>query len=344
MRSGSAGLFRLRGCGARAGWMGRVSCESALCCLTSVRVKQFIYGRTSNNLLGSVLAYSGGADARISPVLFCDRIFQLFAGSARIQSGAAGASACSRYCCHRPLLRHSDLDRLLSQRPVEHQRRVLHGRARDDGMDCRIELCERQPGLAGADGLGGLGLSIWHPGHALVLDWRYPGDALPGPDDDALLLRVEDTLCPRIFETALRRARAQRGRFLLRHRDDFDERRKYVRHGGGDEGGAGLGPHFQHSGFVRCGGALRGSGWVEVGHLQRGAAVHSYLGRRAAGADSRPGTGRRMGGPEGQGTQQTCREHFRTRTVIFTCGATPAAFPPTPWECTGRGSFSGLVS
>ena len=71
-----------------------------------------------------------------------------------------------------------------------------------------LELRLGQPRLAGTDGLGRLGLPIRHSGHALVLDRRHSRHALPGPGDDALLLRLEDALGARLSESALRRARA----------------------------------------------------------------------------------------------------------------------------------------
>ena len=77
---------------------------------------------------------------------------------------------------------------------------------RDDRVDCGPELCFRQPRLAGADGLGRIGVSIRHPGNALVLDRRHSRHAVPGPGDDAVLLRVEDALGARVSGSALRRA------------------------------------------------------------------------------------------------------------------------------------------
>jgi SSS family solute:Na+ symporter len=61
-----------------------------------------------------------------------------------------------------------------------------------------LELRLGQPGLAGADGLGRLGLPVRHSGHPLVLDRRHSRHALPGPGDDALLLRLQDALGARL--------------------------------------------------------------------------------------------------------------------------------------------------
>ncbi len=50
--------------------------------------------------------------------------------------------------------------------------------------------------------------------------------------------------------------------------NDPDERREHVRHGRGDEGGAGLGSELLHHRFVAGGGGLRRPGRVALGHLQ----------------------------------------------------------------------------
>ena len=47
-----------------------------------------------------------------------------------------------------------------------------------------------------------------------------------------------------------------------------DERHQYVRHGGRDEGRAGMGSHFQHLGLIGHGHDLRGSWRFAFGHLQ----------------------------------------------------------------------------
>ena len=107
------------------------------------------------------------------------------------------------------VLRHGHLHRLLPEEPHQHQRRVLHGGARNDGLDRRPELLSRQPRLARADGLGRRGLPVRHPGRALVLDRRHPRHALPGHRDDALLLHLQDALGARLSATALRRRRAR---------------------------------------------------------------------------------------------------------------------------------------
>ena len=109
-----------------------------------------------------------------------------------------------RHRRHRDLFRDGDLDRLLPERAGQYQRRVLHGRARNDGLDRGPELCFSQPGLAGIDGMGRIGVSVRHPGRALVLDRRDSRHALSGHGDDALLLRVQDAFGARLSETALR--------------------------------------------------------------------------------------------------------------------------------------------
>ena len=67
-----------------------------------------------------------------------------------------------------------------------------------------LSFVSRQPGLAGTDGLGRLGLPVRHPRRALVLDRRHPRHAVPRHGDDALLLRLQDPLRARLSEAALR--------------------------------------------------------------------------------------------------------------------------------------------
>ena len=95
--------------------------------------------------------------------------------------------------------------RLLSARTGQYRRRLLHGRARNDGVGRRAQFSLRQSGRARTDGLGGIGLSVRHSGHALVLDRRHSGDAVPGAGDDAVLLHFQNPFRPGISETAFRR-------------------------------------------------------------------------------------------------------------------------------------------
>ena len=119
----------------------------------------------------------------------------------------AGTSEPARHRHHRDLLRDGDLDRLLPEGPGQHQRRILHGRPRDDGVDRGPELCLGQSWLAGTDGLGRIGISVRHSGRALVLGRRHSGDALSRHGDDAVLLRVQDAFRARLSEAALRAGR-----------------------------------------------------------------------------------------------------------------------------------------
>ena len=129
------------------------------------------------------------------------------AALSRAGRAVARTSELARYRHHRDLLRDGDLDRLLSEGPGQHQRRILHGRPRDDGVDCGPELRFRQSGIAGTDGLGRIGVSVRHSGRALVLGRRDPRDAFPGHRDDAVLLRLQDALRARLSEASLRAGR-----------------------------------------------------------------------------------------------------------------------------------------
>ena len=98
---------------------------------------------------------------------------------------------------------------------------------------------------------------------------------------------------------------SMRRRDLLRVHDGADERHQHVRHGRGDEGRSRLGHQLQHLGFVAHRGRLRGAGRPALGHLQRGAAVHAHLGRRAADPDPGPDRSRRLDGLQGAAWRRT---------------------------------------
>src|ERR1700733_345201 len=167
-----------------------------------------------------------------------------------------GAPELDRHPGDRHLLRDRGLHRLLSPGFLQHQRRVLYGRTRDDRVDCRPELCFRQPGVARVDGLGWVYLPVWNPGHALVLDRGYSGDALPRHCHDAVLLHLENPLRTGIPKASLRRRGTSSLRNQLRVHDHSHERHQYVLDGHCDEGGPGLGPELQHLGIVGYGGGV----------------------------------------------------------------------------------------
>src|SRR6266436_8922968 len=79
----------------------------------------------------------------------------------------------------------------------------IYGGPRDDGVGGRSQLPLRQPGRAGTDGLGGIGVSIRHPGDALVLDRRDSGNVVSRAGDDAVLLHLENPLRSRVFEATV---------------------------------------------------------------------------------------------------------------------------------------------
>src|SRR5215469_1390846 len=103
-------------------------------------------------------------------------------------------------------------------------------------MDSRSQLSVGEPGIAGTHGVGSRSLSVRHPGNALVLDWRDPGDALPGAGDDAVLLHLQNAFGAGILEAALRRSGANAVIGFVRLHDGADERHQYVLDGTGDEG------------------------------------------------------------------------------------------------------------
>ena len=129
-------------------------------------------------------------------------------------------------------------------------RRLLHGRTRDDGLGCRAQFSFRQSGRARIDGLGGVGLSVRHSGHALVLDRRHSGDAFPRAGHDAVLLHFQNPFGAGLFEIALWRTQPRSVRDLIRVHDRADERRQHVCHGEGHADRPGMGYQLQHLGFV----------------------------------------------------------------------------------------------
>ena len=119
--------------------------------------------------------------------------------------------------------------------------------------------------------------------------------------------------------------------------DDPDERREYVRHGAGDEDGAGLEHHLLHLGGRGDGGAVCDAGRTAVGDHQRGAAVCADLGGRGDDSDPRLDRSRWMDEPEGADRGE--RGYAATTRI---CGARWAASRTTRWACTGPGIVFGL--
>ncbi len=188
------------------------------------------------------------------------------------------------------LLRAGAGHRFLPEGALEHRRRFLPRRPRNDGVDRRPQFSFRKPGSAGADGLGRGLLSIRHPRSPLVLDRRNSGHAVPRPGHDAVLLHLQNALGSRLLEIAFRRSQPRAVRDFFRVHDRTDERHQHVRHGAGDESGPGMGHQFQHLGFLDHRRGLCNPWRLALRNFQRSAAVHPDLGRRTA--DSDPGTNR----------------------------------------------------
>src|SRR5215831_21072493 len=158
-------------------------------------------------------------------------------------------------------------DWLLPATARQDRRGLLHGGTGDDSMGCRPKLPFRQSGSARADGVGGVCLSIWNPSDALVLDRSYSGNAVPRARDDAFLFHFEDTFCPRLPETSIRRIQPRLGRGFICVYDRADERHQHVFHGAGHEGGSWLEYQFQHMGFVAHSRRLCSAGRIALGNL-----------------------------------------------------------------------------
>src|SRR5260370_40541324 len=93
------------------------------------------------------------------------------------------------------------------------------------------------------DGDGWRLITVWDFGLTLVLDRRDSGDAISGHGHDAVLLHLEDPLRAWISPPAIRRGRAGAVGDLVCTHDNLDEWRQYVRHGAGNEDGAGMEHH-----------------------------------------------------------------------------------------------------
>ncbi len=133
----------------------------------------------------------------------------------------------------------------------KYRRRLFHGGPRNDGVGRRPQFSFRESGRARADGMGGLGLSVRHSGHALVLDRRHSRDAVSRAGDDAVLLHFENPFGAGISQTAFRRAQPRYfGDFVCFH-DRADERRQYVRHGESHADSCSAGTSTSASGFRR---------------------------------------------------------------------------------------------
>ena len=207
-------------------------------------------------------------EARGQRVLRAGKGKEMMPALATVRRDAACALSPSR-CRHcRFLLRAGAGHRILPARAGEHRRRLLHGRARDDGLGGRAQLSLGQSRRARIDGLGGFGLPVRHSGDALVLDRRHSGDAVPGAGDDAVLLHFQNPLGAGIFEIAFRRTQPRPVGDFVRIHDRADERRQHVCHGQGHADRAGMGHQFQHLGLVADGGDLRDAGRPALGHLQ----------------------------------------------------------------------------
>ena len=156
---------------------------------------------------------------------------------------------------------------LVSERPGQYRRRLLHGRPGDDRMGRRPQLSLRQSRRAGTDGLGRLSLPVRHSRHALVLDRRHSGHAVSGAGHDAVLLHLQNSLRAGISEAPLRRTQPRPLRRFLRLHDRAHERRQHVRHGQGHANRSGMGHQFQHLGLLAHRRHLCVIGRAALGHL-----------------------------------------------------------------------------
>lgn len=195
----------------------------------------------------------------------------------------------------RHLLRGRARHRLRRQGLGQDQPRLLPLRPLTARLDHRPRLHLRQPRRDRDPGDGREQRAVRRLHRALVLDRRHPRHGVPGPGDDAVLLRLEGPLGPGVPAPALRQGRTPAEFDPVRLRRDPDRGRQPVLTGdrgrgaarlaavGGDRDRRVLRPGVHH--------ARRSV----LGDLQRGAAVL----RDPRGPDpdrrARPEAGRRLG-------------------------------------------------
>ena len=163
--------------------------------------------------------------------------------------------------------------RLRRQALHQDQPRLLPVGALAAGLDHRSGVHLRQPRRDRGPGHGRQRRPVRRRDGQLLLDRRDPGHGVPRPGDDAVLLRLEGPLGPRVPAAALQRALARLQLVDVRGRDDPDRRREPVRARARPEAAAGLADHRRHR---RRGGHRRRLHHARrpvVGDLQRGAAV-----------------------------------------------------------------------
>ncbi len=143
--------------------------------------------------------------------------------------------------------------------------------------------------------------------HALLLDRRRSGDAVPRSCDDAVLLRLEGPLRAGVHAPPVRPDRPPGQRAELCAGPGADRRREPLparHHRECASGLAALGLPGRR-GRDRAG--LHHARWSVGGDLQRGAAVLRHRRRTAPAHPGRPAQGRWLGRPEGQGHREPGR-------------------------------------
>ena len=173
------------------------------------------------------------------------------------------------------------------------------------GVDHRSGVHRRQPRRAGDPRAGRQRRAVRRPGRPLLLARRGAGDGLPRHRDDAVLLRGEGPLGPRVSAAALQRGhpRVQRGHVRAGHGADL--RRQPVRAGADHPPDARLVDHARDPDRGRARARLHHARRADLGDLQRGAAVLRDRGRAAAADPRRPARGRwhLRAGEQGQALQ-----------------------------------------
>ena len=149
-------------------------------------------------------------------------------------------------------------------------------------------------------GMSANGAALRDPDRALLLDRRRPGDAVPRRGDDAVLLRLEGPVRPRVHEPAVRQAGAPGQRAELRARAAADRGHQPLPAGQHREDPAGLAAVGLAADRGRHRAHLHRARWPVRRHLQRGAPV--LRDRRGPGAADvrRPAQGGWLRRPQGQ--------------------------------------------
>lgn len=189
------------------------------------------------------------------------------------------------------------------------------------GMGDRARVHLSQPRRGRGDGHVGHRRPVRTADDALLLDRRRTGDALPGCRDDAVLLRLQGALGPRVHADAIRHRRPPGERAVLRFGPGADRRCEPLPAGYDRQPPAGLAAVGRPDRGSRHRARLHHPRRSVRGDLQRGAAVLRDRGGAAAPDTDRSAPRRWLGRPDRTDQQRRdagCRtaQHLARRAAV----------------------------